>query len=278
MNKIISILLAALLLGIVQVQARVGGGENELREELQRRLTELQLKIDALEKALPSVENTVRESTNEIDDLQRRKLSGSCAITSSGDTCVLPNNLQVSSTVSVVGPAVRAGSLSVVGELNVQGNLGVNGTFSHTGTLTSVAGNLNVNMEATINDDMAVIGNMDVTNNMIFWGNLDITGPDSTTTFLNDLHVKTDAVFSGASTMLGDVIVDGPFNGVPPNTKPSSTYYELAIKSQYIDIKKKSYWEGKVSLKVDNNYQDMKVDDLIIGAGGCSGTNCFVNF
>ena len=262
-----------LLFGIVQIQARDVSETN--RDAMLRRVEALQNQIAMLERAIPNLETTVDGNTNNVNDLQRRTLASACALKKTDATsCILSSPLQVAGPVSVVGPAVRVGSLNVVGALNVEGNLGVNGTLTHRGSLTSVAGNVNVNLEATINDDMAVIGNLDVTNNMIFWGNLDVVGSDSTTTFTNDLHVQTDAIFSGSATMLGDVTVDGPFAGPPPQgTGPGSTNYELEIKSEYIDIKKKSYWEGAVSVKVHNQYQDMRVDDLIIGAGLCGGSS-----
>ena len=267
MKTILAMFVTSFVLGAFRFTHAYGSTKvSQRRDELRSRLQALQAQIDALERAIPNVENKVKDNTNDVEDLQRRKIqSDACTLTQNGNTCVFSTPLLVANTVSVVGPVVRAGSLSVVGDLDVKGNFGVNGTFSHTGTSTSVAGSLNVNLEATINDDMAVIGNFDVTNNAIFWGNLDIVGPDSTTTFLKDLHVKTDTVFSGAATMYGDVIVDGPFNGKPPNQDPGTTYYDLMVKSQYIDIKKKSYWESDVSVKKDKRtYADMKVDDLII--------------
>ena len=270
---------ASLLLGNV-VQIHAGGSSERNRDAVLRRIEALQVQIAALEKIIPHLERTVMDSTETIHHLQRRKLSSSCALQQIGASCVLSTPLQVQGSVNVVGQTVRAGELNVTGALDVKGNLGVNGSLSHKGSLTSVAGNLNVNLEATINDDMAVIGNFDVTNNMIFGGNLDVVGSDSTTTFTNDLHVQTDAIFSNSATMLGNVIVDGPFHGNPPQgNNPTNTNFDLVIQSEFIDIKKKSLWKAPVFVEVNNQFQAMKVNSLIIGAGLCAGSSkCNIQF
>lgn len=263
-------IISCCLLLAVGAQARVGGSPDE---ELHRKLEDLKVKIESLEARIPSLESKIdtlqasaSENTIAASILHNRNLQNSCGfVVDTNGICALNNELLVvHGDVSVVGNTVKVGGLVTSGDLVIKGNALFNDTFIHTGDLTSVSGGFTVGGATTVNDDMAVIGSLE-TEDAKFWGNVDVKGPDSTTTFMKDLDVKGDAIVQGNGNMYGDIIVDS-FNA-------KRDEWHVTIKSDWIDIKDKSYWQSTVSVKDGNKLGDMRVDDLII-TGFCFGSNC----